>query len=77
MYPCNWLLSSDVSGFGAEQQDVPSQWRSVSRTLLAALDEEAAPAYDRKMAQRLAGCGMEIAALTPEHLAQWLAKIIG
>ena len=44
---------------------------------LAALDEEATPAYDRKMAQRLTGCGMEIAALTPEHLAQWLAKIIG
>jgi len=44
---------------------------------LAALDEEANPAYDRTMASRLVDVGMEIAALTPEHLAQWLAKTIG
>ncbi len=44
---------------------------------LAALDEEAVPAYDRQMTGRLTRCGMEIAALTPEHLAQWLAKVIG
>jgi hypothetical protein len=28
------------------------------------------------MAQRLAGSGMEIAALTPQRLAQWLAKVV-
>ena len=41
---------------------------------LAALDGGAEPAYDRQMAQRLAGCGMEIAALTPQKLAHWLVK---
>jgi len=43
---------------------------------LAALDEEAYPSYDRAMAERLAAAGMEIAALTPRQLAQWLAKTI-
>lgn len=43
---------------------------------LAALDEEANPSYDRAMAERLAALGMEIAALTPKQLAQWLAKTI-
>lgn len=43
---------------------------------LAALDGEAHPAYDRQMAQRLAACGMEIAALTPQRLAHWLLKVI-
>ncbi|MBD8527671.1 VWA domain-containing protein [Pseudomarimonas arenosa] len=43
---------------------------------LAALDGEAHPTYDRQMAERLARCGMEIAALTPQRLAQWLAKVV-
>jgi len=43
---------------------------------LAALDGQASPAYDRDMAERLAACGMEIAALTPQRLAQWLAKVV-
>ncbi len=43
---------------------------------LAALDGEAQPIYDRQMAERLTACGMEIAALTPQRLAQWLAKVI-
>jgi Mg-chelatase subunit ChlD len=43
---------------------------------LAALDGEANPAYDRDMAERLAACGMEIAALTPQRLAQWLVKVV-
>ncbi|MFC0682607.1 VWA domain-containing protein [Lysobacter korlensis] len=42
---------------------------------LAALDGEANPHYDREMAGRLAACGMEIAALTPQRLAQWLVKV--
>lgn len=44
---------------------------------LAALDESAHPVYDRKMAQRLAARGMEVAALTPTHFAEWLAEIMG
>ena len=43
---------------------------------LAALDGEANPFYDRQMADRLAACGMEIAALTPQRLAQWLVKVV-
>ncbi|MES2264842.1 MAG: VWA domain-containing protein [Pseudomonadota bacterium] len=43
---------------------------------LAALDGEANPSYDRQMAERLAACGMEIAALTPQRLAHWLLKVI-
>ncbi len=43
---------------------------------LAALDEKADPAYDRQMAERLAAGGMDIAALTPKQLAEWLVKVI-
>nr|WP_239537891.1 VWA domain-containing protein [Dyella mobilis] len=43
---------------------------------LAALDGQVNPVYDRQMAQQLAALGMEIAALTPQHLAQWLVKVI-
>lgn len=43
---------------------------------LAALDGQADPVYDRQMAERLAACGMEIAALTPQRLAHWLVKVV-
>lgn len=43
---------------------------------LASLDAEAEVYYDKKMAQRLLEHGMEIAALTPKHLAEWLGKVI-
>jgi Mg-chelatase subunit ChlD len=43
---------------------------------LASLDSQAFPMYDREMAERLAACGMEIAALTPQKLAHWLVKVI-
>ncbi|HEV2863314.1 MAG TPA: VWA domain-containing protein [Pyrinomonadaceae bacterium] len=43
---------------------------------LAALDEAANPSYDIHMAEQLAARGMEIAALTPGRLAEWLAKAI-
>lgn len=43
---------------------------------LAALDEEAAPDYDRVNAQRLADAGMTIAALTPDRFAEWIAGVI-
>jgi Mg-chelatase subunit ChlD len=43
---------------------------------LAALDGQAHPSYDKRMAERLAACGMEIAALTPQRLAHWLVKVI-
>jgi Mg-chelatase subunit ChlD len=42
---------------------------------LAALDDQAHPAYDKEMAQRLADQGMHIAAMTPKALAEWLAEV--
>lgn len=43
---------------------------------LAALGPDARPAYDRQMAERLAASGMDIAALTPKQLADWLARVV-
>jgi Mg-chelatase subunit ChlD len=43
---------------------------------LASLDQSTQPIYDQTMAARLADLGMEIAALTPKHLAEWLARVI-
>jgi Mg-chelatase subunit ChlD len=43
---------------------------------LASLDSTANPVYDRGMAARLAENGMEIAALTPQRLAEWLVKVV-
>lgn len=43
---------------------------------LAALDADANAWYDEQMAGRLAADGMEIAALTPTQLAQWLAEVM-
>ena len=43
---------------------------------LAALDDQAAPDYDRGMAERLSAAGMRIAALTPDRFADWLGEII-
>ncbi len=43
---------------------------------LAALDAKAEPAYDRKMAEECVAVGAEVAALTPQRLAEWLAKVL-
>ena len=44
---------------------------------LAALGDDGEPTYDRAMAARLAGAGMEVAALTPDRFAEWLGGVIG
>jgi len=43
---------------------------------LAALDREAKPSYDRKIAEACADAGAEIGAFTPRHLAEWVAKVL-
>jgi len=43
---------------------------------LAALDEKAAPAYDRQMAERCVAAGAEVAALTPQRLAEWMGRVL-
>lgn len=48
----------------------------VTQLGLAALTDDAVPIYDRAMAERLAACGMKIAALTPDHFADWLGEVI-
>lgn len=42
---------------------------------LASLDGTAHPAYDKQVARALADVGMPVAALTPGHLAEWLAEV--
>jgi Mg-chelatase subunit ChlD len=43
---------------------------------LAALDDKAMPSYDRQMAERCVEAGAEVAALTPQRLAEWLSRIL-
>jgi Mg-chelatase subunit ChlD len=43
---------------------------------IAALDDTGQADFDRAMAARLAGMGMDVAALTPEAFADWLAGIM-
>lgn len=40
---------------------------------LAALGSEAQPEYDKQIAQQLVALGMPVAAMTPEHLAEWVS----
>ena len=44
--------------------------------ILTSLNEAAIPEYDKNAALIMAGLGAEVAALTPEELAKWIAKII-
>ena len=68
-----------------EGGSIPALLASVSRlreagvTLLglAALDEEGQGTYDPHVGGRLADRGMQIAALTPDRFAEWLAEVMG
>jgi Mg-chelatase subunit ChlD len=43
---------------------------------LVALVDDGEPYYDRELANRLAACGMSIAALTPDRFADWVSGAI-
>jgi uncharacterized protein with von Willebrand factor type A (vWA) domain len=43
---------------------------------LAALDEEAAPSYDRELGQRLVDVGAKVGAMTPGQLAAFVADVV-
>jgi Mg-chelatase subunit ChlD len=73
------LVSDFCEGAAPNQMLASSQrFRESGAKLfgLAALDENANPSYDVRMAEMLAAVGMDIAALTPKHFAEWLAKTI-
>jgi hypothetical protein len=44
---------------------------------LAALDRNAQPTYDRQSAEACVAAGAEVGAMTPNHLATWVSKVIG
>lgn len=74
------VLVSDFCEGGEPSRMIASaqRFREAGAKLLglAALDENANPSYDVHMAERLAAAGMDIAALTPKHFAEWLAKTV-
>jgi Mg-chelatase subunit ChlD len=43
---------------------------------LAALDHDAKPSYDRRIAEACADAGAEVGAFTPRHLADWVAGVL-
>lgn len=43
---------------------------------LTALDDGATPFFDERIASRCAALGMHIAAMTPDHFADWLAEVL-
>ena len=64
---------------GRAQLQLPAgDWQPLAtdEALLAALDEEATPRYDRRVGAMLADRGMHIAALTPDRFAEWLAEVM-
>lgn len=44
--------------------------------ILPALDYSGSPCYDKRAARYLASIGADVAAITPEELAEWIGKII-
>lgn len=75
-----FTLISDFEEGGSVTRMLASARRMASARVtmlgLGALSDDAAPAYDRRMAERLTGCGMQVAALTPEHFAEWIGGVI-
>lgn len=43
---------------------------------LAALDESATPIYDKSLAQQCLETGLEVGAMTPQHLGEWLGRVM-
>ena len=43
---------------------------------LAALSDAGEPWFDRSTAARLVGAGMQVAAMTPDRFAEWLAGVM-
>lgn len=75
-----FVLVSDFEEGGSVARMLAATRRLASARVtllgLAALSDDAAPVYDRQMAERLVACGMQVAALTPDHFAEWIGGVI-
>ena len=75
-----FVLVSDFEEGGSVARMLSATKRMASARVtllgLGALSDDAAPVYDRRMAERLAGNGMTIAALTPDRFAEWIGGVI-
>lgn len=75
-----FVLVSDFEEGGSVARMLAATRRMASARVtllgLGALSDDAAPVYDRRMAERLAGNGMKIAALTPDRFAEWIGGVI-
>ena len=75
-----FVLISDFEEGGSVARMLAATRRMASARItllgLGALSDDAAPAYDRRMAERLSGSGMKIAALTPDRFAEWIGGVI-
>jgi len=75
------VLVSDFEEGGSVSRMLAAAQRMASARVtllgLGALSDDAAPVYDRRMAERLAERGMQIAALTPDRFAEWIGSVIG
>jgi VWA domain containing CoxE-like protein len=75
-----FVLLSDFMEGGSVTRLIAAVRRMASARVkmlgLAALNDDGAAAYDHQTGQRLAGVGMEVAALTPDRFAQWLGQVM-
>lgn len=75
-----FVLISDFEEGGSVARMLAATRRMASARVtllgLGALSNDAAPVYDRRMAERLSGNGMAIAALTPDRFAEWIGGVI-
>lgn len=75
-----FVLLSDFMEGGSVTQMLGAVRRMASARVklvgLAALDDDGSAVFDHATAQRLAGVGMEVAALTPDRFAEWLGRVM-
>lgn len=75
-----FVLLSDFEEGGSVPRMLAAAQRMASARVtllgLGALSDDAAPVYDRRMAERLADRGMKVAALTPDRFAEWIGSVI-
>jgi predicted metal-dependent peptidase len=74
------LITDLFDGAGPENTLVPAKGiieSGATLLILAALDESAAPTFDKNLGQKMANIGAHVAAMTPGELANWVAARIG